>query len=234
MFVFDKLSWDSTFFNRKIGKITLGESIYDSDLRREFLRLKDLGYNLIYIFSEKANQISQQVFTEFDINHVDTKLIYSASIKSISSAVILPTYVGEANLLYNLAFQSGEFSRFKIDQNIGKEHFERLYIEWINNSLYSDFADYIPVYVVDNVIVGFATLKVSRDVGVIGLIAVDNNYRSQGIGKSLMNSIANYLIEHGINNIEVATQLANKPACAFYEKMGFKVKSQTNIYHLWL
>ena len=37
-----------------------------------------------------------------------------------------------------------------------------------------------------------------------------------------------------INQIQVVTQKANIPACAFYNKMGFKIELIENIYHFWL
>jgi len=41
-------------------------------------------------------------------------------------------------------------------------------------------------------------------------------------------------IEWGYDTIEVITQEANKGACIFYEKLGFKKKSVANVYHFWL
>jgi dTDP-4-amino-4,6-dideoxy-D-galactose acyltransferase len=75
---------------------------------------------------------------------------------------------------------------------------------------------------------------VRKSVGNIGLVGVDKNYRSQGIGKLLITASDNYFNKAGCKKIEVVTQGENRPACLLYEKNGFSVQSQFNFYHLWL
>ena len=79
-----------------------------------------------------------------------------------------------------------------------------------------------------------ATLKITADKGVIGLIAVSPLSQGKGYGHILNDACCNELIMRNINTIEVATQKDNKSACRFYEKCGFSVQSVTNIYHFWL
>jgi ribosomal protein S18 acetylase RimI-like enzyme len=133
-----------------------------------------------------------------------------------------------------LAFQSGEYSRFNIDPNFGVLKFKELYKTWIDKSIAGQEADYVSVIQSKNKAIGFATVKIVNNVGVVGLIAVNDEQRGKGIGKILMKNIFTYLKSQGITTIEVATQYQNKQACTFYESFKMNVKSKTTIYHLWL
>lgn len=78
------------------------------------------------------------------------------------------------------------------------------------------------------------TLKIKGNVGVIGLIAVENSHQGHGLGKQLLDEVMNYLYTNGTLKLEVATQMGNVGACRFYTKNNLSVKSVTNIYHFWL
>ena len=78
------------------------------------------------------------------------------------------------------------------------------------------------------------TLKIDKEKGHIGLIAVSPDTQGKGYGKALIDSCENELLNKGYYKLEVSTQIDNKQACLFYEKCGFKIKDITNIYHFWL
>lgn len=68
----------------------------------------------------------------------------------------------------------------------------------------------------------------------IGLVAIDPEFQHQGLGTKIMSSMEGALYRERVMTIDVITQKANKDACRWYEKNGFKVKSVTPIYHWWL
>ena len=78
------------------------------------------------------------------------------------------------------------------------------------------------------------TYKVISNVATIGLIAVDPLVQGKNIGTELMMFLEYKLSQHSVFDINVATQLQNKKACAFYEKNKYSIKQITNIYHVWL
>ena len=59
-------------------------------------------------------------------------------------------------------------------------------------------------------------------------------HRGQGIGTALVNHVKAYAAESGLARLDVVTQGRNTLACRFYEKNQFVVKSELNVYHLWL
>src|SRR5690606_2664394 len=130
--------------------------------------------------------------------------------------------------------QSGEFSRFKVDNNFSNNEYEKLYSEWLIGSINKRLATDIIVKRLDGKIVGFVTLtKKNVELADIGLVAVDSSYRGKGIGKELIFQVISLAKSQGYKKIQVVTQLDNRPANNLYKKCGFKKFSLTFIYHIW-
>ena len=85
----------------------------------------------------------------------------------------------------------------------------------------------------NNRILGLITLNIEKNFGTIGLIAVDKKFRGEKIGLLLENAVM-YFKKKGLQELYVATQMNNIPACGFYENFGFKKNNITYIYHFWL
>lgn len=224
------LPWDSNFFNLRVGKINFitNESFsFNSD---------DISnYDLLYLFT-KPNQTKV-------INHiksvngvlVDEKVTFSKEIKSSNQIYNIEEYNHEVitDELYALAIQSGIKSRFKIDSKFPKGSFEKLYKEWIEQSVINNYCDKIFVVKDEDIVIGFVTLHLNGNIGKIGLIAVNESYRGKGIGKQLMYACENYLYKNKIKTLEVITQKKNSSAMHFYSSIGYSIMTTENIYHLW-
>src|SRR5690606_4711658 len=218
------LEWDSNFFELTIG------SIYIED-EEDFLK-EDLNkYDLIYIFSKNEN---------LNFKLVDRKVTYKLRDlqKNETPNFIEIDYYCHNETAYkellNLALQSGEYSRFKIDSDFKNNEFVRLYTEWINNSINKKLASHIIIKKQDDKIVGFTTLsKKSESLADIGLVAVDKDYRGQGIAKELILKTISVAKSVGYEDVQVVTQLDNIPANILYKKCGFEKDSIINIYHYW-
>lgn len=61
------------------------------------------------------------------------------------------------------------------------------------------------------------------DYGYIANIAVDRRYRSQGLGRVLLDDLRRRLLTDGIDQMVLDVRTANKKAIRFYEKYGFAV-----------
>ena len=142
---------------------------------------------------------------------------------------------GEGNLatLYKLALVSGQHSRFRLDERFSSGKFEDMYKIWVENSINNKIADEIFVYCIDDKICGFITIKITNDVGKIGLLAVDPEYQGLSIGKKLIKFCEAYCFNNEVKYLEVATQFRNDGANNFYTKCGFDVKEIIEVYHLW-
>ena len=228
----NRLHWDSDFFGLRIGRADIvsnerwGVFLNEADILR-------IQYDLIYVFSE------QELPTDTNgMRLVDTKTIYA---KSIDSSTIIPATVEhyQESLpnadLYRLALVSGVYSRFRLDNSLPTDSYERMYRCWIERSVDGTMADWVFVHRTDNQIDGMITLKIDNDIAHIGLVAVDEGAQGKGIGTMLIKAVEAYLQSNTkVRHLKVATQWANKPACHLYEKNGFVVEEKTNIYHWWL
>lgn len=236
--VMEPMPWDSKFFKLKIGKlyVTGNES---EDLVYSTLRQSD-SFDLVYVFVEGARYLQIQ---DSRLKLVDEKLVYLLERNSSPPNEILPLKEGVAikeypkqapnHELISLALQSGVHSRFFIDQNFEQEAYTNLYREWIARSTDRTIADKTFIAEWESSIVGFVTVKEKPQEFVIGLISVDQNHRSLGIGQQLLSEVSTTFFRSAAENLSVATQKRNKGACHFYEKNGFKLSTQTNIYHFW-
>lgn len=82
-------------------------------------------------------------------------------------------------------------------------------------------------------VAGYIYLSFNGESSVIELIAVDEKYQGQRVGKSLIHAMESFVIDQGIQKIKVGTQVNNISAAQFYSAIGFKYVSCGSIYHLW-
>jgi dTDP-4-amino-4,6-dideoxy-D-galactose acyltransferase len=153
--------------------------------------------------------------------------ITDSNVISYPAGEILP-------VMYSLAVQTGEYSRYRIDRNIPEHLFTALYRKWIENSVARLNAEEVLVYTENKEVIGMVTLSEDERGGVIGLIGVDRQFRSKGTGQKLVQAACSYFMKKHTDYLSVITQKANIPACNFYRKCGFEVFLTENVYHFWL
>ncbi|MFH5834123.1 GNAT family N-acetyltransferase [Halalkalibaculum sp. DA384] len=228
-----KLDWDSNFFGYNIGRLDLYRSVFQPS---DIYNLD--SFDLIYLYAHEEVENKEELPKPF------TKIIFSKKLEEFYSSPSLKHEniynINNKNInnkekqkLINLSYQSGIYSRFKLDEKFSDNEFEKLYQKWIENSLSKKIADRVFVCKKENEIVGFVTLRLRNKKSVIGLIAVDEKYRGVGIGSKLLDTAKIFAEKEKCKYLEVATQLQNKPACNFYLNNGFFKKEVIHIYHLW-
>lgn len=227
-----KLEWDSEFFGLQIGRVDL-QTLDDAvDLALMHYDLK-YQYDLLYVFSKEGLS-----FDAIGAELVDEKILYSKPCEPREQYNDISFYKQDtpSEDLYRLALVSGGYSRFKLDERLPQGCYERLYTRWIENACPKDGTNKQILTYLDakNVAKGMITIDYQGELGHIGLVAVDADCQHQGIGGMIMSTLDGYLYDLGVKTLEVPTQKANKDACRWYEKNGFKVKSVTPIYHWWL
>ena len=228
------LTWDTDFFQKKIGRINCVEN---TDLSLLLQHAKSEGYKLIYVFDNESLFLPPDVLREYNGSLVDRKVIYENNkliVKELSFPVEEYSSTEASEELEQLAYVSGSYSRFRLDPHFHPDDFYRMYRTWIAKSISHEIADKVYVIRDNNQICGMATLKIIDGKGVIGLIAVSPLSQGKGFGQILNDACCNELFKRNINILEVATQMDNAGACRFYEKCGFSVQHVTNIYHFLL
>lgn len=237
------VKWDSDNFGFKVGKVNCESSISNEinllDLVLTVSRIgKENGYRLLYLFFPNIVLLTDDVVLNFDIFLADRKTIYIKELDNNSDIdcdrISSYKFQKPDSQLLALAYESGKYSRFKIDKHFSDDVFKNMYDIWISRSVSKEIADDVLVYEEDGIIKGMLSYKVENTKCVIGLVAVNPIFQGKSIGSKLIKKLETILITHGIYLIEVATQMNNSFACNFYEKNDFKVKLITNIYHIWL
>jgi ribosomal protein S18 acetylase RimI-like enzyme len=221
-----RLEWDSSFFNRRIGLL---------DLNSGSPNFEDLNdWDLIYIMSDEDFTVD---INKFNKTYSETKVIFSKMIIENKEVIDENISVAKKNdnkkQIYNLALESGKFSRFNLDKNFKRAEFKKLYYKWVDKSFNKDFADSVLVYKFENKIIGFVTYKILDNLATIGLIAISPLYQGKGIGRKLINAVEMELVNCQIGELRIPTQIQNEIACEFYMKLGYKIIKKMIINHYW-
>ena len=227
-----RLKWDSDFFGLRIGRVEVytQEDVMELKLKKYTLQKE---FDVLYIFDHDCiglDSMGGQL--------VDEKVLYRKECEHRPTYSEVLKYENEkpTPALYHLAYISGQHSRFKIDTRFIRGSYERLYKRWIENSCPRPKSNQqIFVYRIMGIEKGMITIDYHTTVSAqIGLVAVDTDVQHIGIGTKIMSTLEEYFYQQGGTTLEVYTQKANKKACLWYEKNGFKVASVVNIYHWWL
>ena len=220
------LQWDSDFFKKKIGEVTVH--------KEENVNLTE-DYNLIVV--KQTSDFDVDV-NGFDLSFKETKVNFIKELDDQDlpdSEIIKDTDDSEkgTDFFKELAYESGKKSRFLLDEKFGETKFKELYDMWVINSLNKKFALKTFYIEEDGKAIAFVTLQKYDSLGKIGLIATHPDFQGKGFGKKLLQKAENYCIKNGIIHLEIPTQKENIQACSFYKKQGYDIKDETIIKHYW-
>jgi dTDP-4-amino-4,6-dideoxy-D-galactose acyltransferase len=233
------LPWDSDFLGFGVARLVLHD-IDGASLAAQVNEAAAMEAQLLYIVTEAADERSNTAARQVGAVLVDRKVTFRQRVAPGSicwepSANVKATTRFTAQLNY-LALQSGEYSRYQRDENFAPGVYARLYQQWLRNSLSGELAHEVLVYEppLAPAAQGLLTLAVQAGQATIGLLAVAEPARRQGIGQALLQAAQQRAAIWQLPEIQVATQLDNVRACNFYRKCGFVQAQVQHIYHLWL
>jgi dTDP-4-amino-4,6-dideoxy-D-galactose acyltransferase len=223
----EKVSWDSDFFGYTVGKVNFNS---DEDFTK-FLKIDKNAFRLIYIFSQNELELVDEYTKKVDTKLTFTKII---EIKTINdpNLSIKKVNIKEENFesILQLAYLSGKYSRFKLDENFKNEEFKKMYKVWISNTTNNKK---IIVKYVNSEIVGLVVYSICKTKVNIELISVSEVVQGQGIASELIREIEKIGHENKCNTVEVVTQGINLPATNLYKKNNFNISNSILIYHYW-
>lgn len=223
--------WDSKNFGIKIGNYSPQRPLTKESLLQDINLARAEGYDLLYL----KNVELPEPWLDENIILADRKVIYSQTIENTTNSpvpdVVSILHEPLTDVLLELAFESGKWSRFKLDTNFPPHVFSSLYTAWIMKSLKGEIASDVLAFKADHSYKGILTYLEKDSDMEIGLVAVDSQAAGHGIGTQMMKAFLAKCTKG--KTIRVATQSHNKPACSFYQKNGFAVESINNIYHIW-
>ena len=232
------LAWDSEFFGFGVGRL-IGSIESTAALSRALQDANEQGFRLVYRQCEHSDIVSHQRCLEIGGRFVDAKRTYSLSLvdvppTSTMSAVLADSSPCSRRQLRSLAWQSAEFSRYRVDADMPRGSWRRMYSAWVENSLNGKLADAVLVVHVDEnrerPIIGMITVSHS---GTIGLLGVAERWRGRGIGRRLLQAAEYQCRMSGCTQLTVVTQSDNTPACRAYESVGYTLTDEQSIFHFW-
>lgn len=228
------LDWDSEFFGFPVAQVDLKNESPNASVLRE--RIAAIGCRLCYIFSHDAT--GDIIAATAGARMVDRRTLLqrevSLSDNSIPAGFDDTATSADLSRLRELALQSAQFSRFRVDPAMPPDAWIRLYERWADNSLTGAMADAVLVERVAGDIAGMLTVRCCDGEGIIGLFAVDEAARGRGIGRSLLARGLAWFAEQGCRKASVVTQGDNLAALRVYERAGYRIGDVTGVHHLWL
>jgi dTDP-4-amino-4,6-dideoxy-D-galactose acyltransferase len=235
---FQKLEWDSQFFDKKVGKIHV-PSIHS--LHGILKTASHQKYDLLYIFSDV--EISDQKISSFELLDVGGHIKFAKSLEKrldLNSPVLtdhgshIYSYRAKelSHEIREIAYLSGHMSRFRIDPFLPSGSFEKLYELWLEKTLKSYPTAAIYVYQVKEKPVGLVSYDWVDGICSIGLLAVLPGFQGLGFGAALMRHVESLSIAKSIHSIQVKTQLCNEGARSLYgKKLEYDEVERSFLYH---
>ena len=221
------LHWDSKFFDKVIGKLTL-----TSD---QLPKLETNNYDVLYVYQSEDFQIEIPNFIE---SFKDTKLVFQKKIGTTGSSIpdeikSIKNVGDHKDKLYELVYLNGIYSRFNLDENFDDADFRSLYRIWMDKSIKLEMADDIFVYLKNDEVIGFVSFTTNELCTKLRLMAIDPNHRGMGVASKLMDAVEQHVKKKGIKYIQIPTQWSNQSACNLYVKNGFQIIHKEIIKHYW-
>lgn len=236
--------WDSTFLGYPVGAVRLSGG-YDEAKLQATLREAQRHLRLVFVYLE-ARGPDRLPSPDAPCVCYDRKVVFKKAIPSSPTPVNphIKAYTSPicTRQMESLAIKSGRHSRFQKDPELSPQY-ERLFLTWINNSVCSGLSDSIWTWRDQGKILGLMTLRIAKRVHPetgnreretrVGMLAVHDEYRRQGIGTALLDVCDFWCDSLDIPVASLATQADNEAACALCLKQGYSLSTEESVYHYW-
>lgn len=235
-----RLEWDSNFFGFNVAFLScmhLTENIYhriDKFIRKEKIRLVEYLCNC-------HDSRSVRVAEDHGFRFTDIRITFFKSLVS-QYAVSLPAGIRFAKALpedipalRRISEDLYSDSRYAFDSNFDPKKINEFYQGWVEKGVLGQYDDECWCLYDSKTPVAFCTIGyLKSNTATIGLVGIHPDYRSLGLGKMLLHSVFNTLLEKGVQTIKVVTQGRNYAAQNLYQSVGFRTKTTQLWYHKWL
>jgi ribosomal protein S18 acetylase RimI-like enzyme len=229
------LEWDSAFFGLRIGRFEM-ERPGAEDAGRATAWARAQRLDCLYALIDATHVPSVRALEHEGFALADVRLTLERPVAH-APAVPGPCDVGEAaagdrDALMAIARRSHAGTRFTDEPRFGPRAAE-LYAEWVSRALVEDDAITLVPRVAGQPCGSLTLHGVSRAEARIGVFAVEERRRGQGIGRALVAAGLLRLAAHGARGLAVVTHGRNAAAVRFYERCGFQSRSCHLWYHRW-
>lgn len=219
----EPVSWDSRFFSRKIGRVSVCPSSLEG-LTAALDAAKSEGFQSLMRRIGHDEFDSVQMFERAGFCLVDAGIVWTCSAQHrIQTEGADPTRqatVADIPALQQSMRRLWTDSRFYHDPFFSTEEADRLFDAWVQNSVTGQAAD--AAFTVDNLAL-VTCKKVDGNRGDIPLVGVHPSQQGKGYGRWLVARALQWFSDNGCRTVTVRTQLRNVDALNFYRSLGFVV-----------
>jgi dTDP-4-amino-4,6-dideoxy-D-galactose acyltransferase len=229
------LEWDTAFWGVKVARVTAGSMTDES--RAEIDRwCDDNGVSCVYFLTATDDAETTLAAERGGFFATDVRITLRKEVDGRRSGPpqvhIREAHDGDLEALQAIARSSHGTTRFYHDPHFPDDRCGELYAEWIQSTYDSG----VVILVVDDEsrAVAYVTCEVREpNTGYIGLIAVDEARRGQGLGRALAAAADNWMVDAGVTHLAVVTQERNVAAVRLIEGAGYGIVSRQIWFHKW-
>lgn len=105
---------------------------------------------------------------------------------------------------------------------------------WSEKSVTSELDNPLSLWLIaeaDGVVAGYVGSQTVLDSADMMNLAVSQDFRRQGIGEQLVNSLTEALAEKGVKTLLLEVRISNEPAKQLYQKLGFEIVGKRPRYY---
>lgn len=229
------LQWDTDYFGVSSARVNLS-GIVDEKGQDEIIEFcKD--YEFVTISNlDNAKENNHWIGTRTNAFLADMNIQFLKVLADKPDYQDEKTYVvtnlSRNEQIVDIARKSFQYSRFFNDPKLPKTQAKNIYLHW-TECAFGHENKYFVICEREGNVAGYILLSINDVSSVIELIAVEEKYQGQRVGKSLIQTMETFVIDKEIKKIKVGTQVNNISAAQFYSKMGFTYVSCGSVYHLW-
>lgn len=231
------LDWDTEYFGVKAARVILRSNISEENFKEIVKYCKQ--YDFVTILNTgnltKNNYWISMMSNAFltDMNVQFTKKIDEKPDFVDDLTKVYKDYSRDEKVI-KIAKMAFQYSRFFNDPFLKKEKAQNIYCHW-TECAFNHPDKYFVITKRNNEVAGYILFSLDKDgkASTIELIAVDEKYRGQKVGKSLILGLELFVYNSNISEIKVGTQINNVSAINFYIANGFKYTCCNSVYHYW-
>lgn len=227
------LAWDSDFFGFRIARVIADRLTLDSVATIDaWAQANQIA--CLYFTANVNDPTTIKLAEKSDYHLVDARLTFASTSQLASTQNLRPSRPADLPALQRIAGESHRDTRFYFDERFPRALCDALYVTWITRSC-EGYADAVLIADSENQAAGYVTCHIENNgaSGKIGLIAVDQRLRGQGIGRALVLGALDWFARQNITAVSVVTTARNIAAQHLYQLCGFTTLSFQLGYHKW-
>ncbi len=231
------LEWDSAFFGRRIATLA-GQPLDADTLVRALASCRTQAVDCLYLLADADDLAGLRLAEAYAFQLMDVRMTLATAVgvgpgTLVRDDRIRPADSADVPALRALAEVSHTATRFFADERFDRAACRALYATWIERSC-AGWADAVFVAAAPGQPVGYVTChrRAGRR-GEIGLFAVAEAARGQGLGQALVERALDWCRAEGLAEATVVTQGRSVAAQRLYQRCGFRTATVQLWYHYW-